>query len=41
MLWEYCGDIPVVMANLRRVTGRYRLTDLLPLPFDRRIVDAG
>lgn len=41
VLWEYCGDIPVVMANLRRVTGRYRLADLLPLPFDRRIVDAG
>ena len=41
ILWEYCGDIPVVLANLRRVTGRYRLAELLPLPFDRRSVDAG
>ena len=30
------GDIEVILANLRRETGRYRMSDLLPLPFDRR-----
>ena len=39
MLWEYCGDIPVVMANLDRITGTYPMRELLPLPFDRRTLD--
>ncbi len=34
ILWEFAGDIDVVLANTRRVTGRHRLADLLPLPFD-------
>jgi cytidine deaminase len=34
LLWEYCGDIPVVMANLTTVTAELRMKDLLPLPFD-------
>src|SRR4030095_13648868 len=34
LLLEYCGDIPVVLANLSSVTGRHQLQDLLPLPFD-------
>jgi len=38
ILWEFGGDLEVVLANLRRQTGRYRLHDLLPLPFDRRLV---
>lgn len=36
LLWEYCGNIPVILANPRRVTARLRLGELLPLPFDRR-----
>jgi cytidine deaminase len=36
LLWELCGDIDVVLANLDRVTGRYRVSELLPVPFDRR-----
>ena len=39
LLWEYCGDIPVVMANLTRVTARHQMRELLPLPFDRRSLD--
>ena len=35
LLWEYAGDIEVILANLRRETGRHRLADLLPNPFDR------
>jgi cytidine deaminase len=38
LLWEYCGDIPVILANLERVTGRHRLSELLPFPFDRRLL---
>lgn len=38
LLWEYCGDIPVVMANLTRVTATLQLAQLLPMPFDRRLL---
>jgi cytidine deaminase len=38
LLWEYCGDIPVVMANLTSVTATLQLATLLPLPFDRRLL---
>ncbi len=36
ILWEYCGDIEVVLANLRGVRARHRMKDLFPEPFDRR-----
>jgi cytidine deaminase len=39
LLWEYCGDIEVILGNLSRITGRYRLAALLPLPFDRRLLE--
>ena len=39
LLWEYCGDIPVVMANLTTVTARHQMRDLLPLPFDGRLLN--
>lgn len=39
LLWEYCGDIEVVMANLERETGRHQLATLLPMPFDARLLD--
>ncbi len=38
ILWEFGGDLEVVLANLRRQTGRYRLAELLPLPFDARLL---
>ena len=38
ILWEFGGDLDVIMANLRRETGRYMLRDLLPLPFDNRLL---
>jgi cytidine deaminase len=38
ILWEFGGDLEVVLASLRKVTGRYRLSDLLPLPFDARLL---
>ena len=38
ILWEFGGDLEVILANLRRETGRYSLSDLLPLPFDDRLL---
>ena len=39
LLWEYCGDIEVVLANLNRTISRYRLSALLPVPFDARLLE--
>jgi cytidine deaminase len=38
ILWEFGGDLEVILANLKRETGRHRLKDLLPLPFDNRLL---
>jgi cytidine deaminase len=38
LLWEYCGDIAVFLANLSQMTGQHQLRELLPLPFDRRLL---
>lgn len=38
LLWEFCGDIEVILANLERVTARYRMSELLPRPFDGRFL---
>ncbi len=38
ILWEFGGDLEVILANLREEKGRYRLKDLLPLPFDARLL---
>jgi cytidine deaminase len=39
LLWEYCGDIDIILGNLSGPTGRLRLSALLPMPFDRRLLD--
>jgi cytidine deaminase len=38
ILWEFGGDLEVILANLRRETGRYPLKSLLPLPFGRHLL---
>ena len=38
VLWEMCGDIEIILGNLIGETARYRLADLLPLPFDARLL---
>lgn len=38
LLWEYCGDIAIILANLKGPKGRYSLSALLPLPFDTRLL---
>jgi cytidine deaminase len=39
LLWEYCGDIDVILANLERTTATLRLSALLPMPFDNRLLE--
>jgi cytidine deaminase len=34
ILWEFCGDVELVLANLQGKTETLRLKDLLPRPFD-------
>jgi cytidine deaminase len=35
ILWEFAGDIDVVLANTRRITSTRKMSELLPQPFDR------
>ncbi len=34
ILWEFCGDVELILANPRGKTESYRLKDLFPKPFD-------
>ena len=40
ILWEFGGDLEVILVNLRRESGRHQLRDLLPLPFDGRLLNS-
>lgn len=35
IIWEFCGDIPIVVANLTGSFREFRCSELLPSPFDR------
>ena len=34
ILWEFCGDIEIILANLHGKTETLRLASLFPRPFD-------
>jgi cytidine deaminase len=34
IIWEFCGDIPVILANLNGKMEQERAGELLPRPFD-------
>lgn len=38
ILWEFGGDLEVILANLSDVKAIHRLRDLLPHPFDARLL---
>jgi cytidine deaminase len=38
ILWELGGDLEVILANLEAPKALYRMRDLLPLPFDARLL---
>lgn len=39
IVWEFCGDVEVILTNLRGLTATYRMRDLLPNPFDDRFLE--
>ena len=36
IIWEFCGDIPVIMANLEDETETLQMEELFPRAFDRK-----
>lgn len=38
ILWEFGGDLEVVLANLHGVTATHQMRDLLPHPFDGQLL---
>jgi cytidine deaminase len=38
ILWEFGGNLEIQLANMQAETGRHQLRDLLPLPFDARLL---
>jgi cytidine deaminase len=34
ILWEFCGDLEIILVNLNGKTETYQLKDLFPKPFD-------
>lgn len=38
ILWEFCGDIEIVMVNPRGKTETVRLSELFPRPFDASFI---
>jgi cytidine deaminase len=34
LIWEFCGDVPVILANLKGKTETLQMRDLFPKPFD-------
>ena len=38
ILWEFGGDVEVILANLKGRQAQHQLANLLPHPFDRRLL---
>jgi cytidine deaminase len=36
LLWEFCGDLEIILGNTSGVKESHRLADLFPRPFDQR-----
>jgi cytidine deaminase len=34
LIWEFCGNVPVVMANLKGQREIFKMSELFPKPFD-------
>lgn len=39
ILWEFGGNLEVILGNLVAEKGRYHMKDLLPLAFDARLLN--
>lgn len=38
IIWEFCGDVEIILANLKGKTSVRRMRALLPEPFDRSLL---
>ncbi len=38
IIWEFCGDVPVILANLKGKVERESSANLLPRPFDSSLL---
>lgn len=38
LIWEFCGNIPVILGNLRGDTETLPMSELLPRPFDAKFL---
>lgn len=38
IIWEFCGDIPVILANLEGNTETIQMSELLPRAFDSKFL---
>jgi cytidine deaminase len=41
ILWEFGGDLEVILGNLSGEKARFSLKELLPHPFDKRLLQNG
>ena len=39
IIWEFTGNIEIILADMHAVTSRHQLKDLLPHPFDARFIE--
>ena len=39
ILWEFGGNLEIQLANLKEEKGTHQLKNLLPLPFDARLLE--
>ena len=38
IIWEFCGDVPVIFANLKGKTETLQMSELLPRAFDTKFL---
>ena len=38
IIWEFCGDVPVIFANLKGKTETVKMSELLPRAFDTKFL---
>lgn len=38
IIWEFCGDVPVILANLKGKTETIPMSELLPRAFDSKFL---
>ncbi len=38
LLWEFCGDLEIILGNASGAKESHRLVDLFPRPFDQRLI---